>query len=398
MTILKKNYAFILLFIAPVLFFNCSGSDENNDAEIAVEPGHTIQGKVQGAEGKKVKLLVVEGGKEVFIDSCLIVDGSFELKTQTKELREYALVLENEFILLFLDEASKDVEVNGEFPGLSLNYTVSGAEYSEGIQEFMLFIKNDYDQEMALINEVNNTDRSDQKRIDYLMARLDSISARHREYAIENIMKDTTSPVSWILLNKLFPHSGMAGFDSSDIQYFHMVANGMEFKYPYSEYPGYIREQIAGIEAQYTSMSGGSSAEGSQAPEINLPDTNGKPIALSSLRGKVVLIDFWASWCMPCRQENPNVVKTYEKYKDQGFTVYSVSLDENKDAWLKAIKDDNLSWPNHVSDLKGWKSDAAAAYGVNAIPSTFLLNKEGVIVATNLRGGQLEQKLIEILK
>jgi thiol-disulfide isomerase/thioredoxin len=128
-----------------------------------------------------------------------------------------------------------------------------------------------------------------------------------------------------------------------------------------------------------------------------LNDTNGKAIALSSLQGKVVLVDFWASWCMPCRQENPNVVRMYEKYKDKGFTVYSVSLDESKDAWVKAIKDDNLSWPNHVSDLKGWQSSAAALYGVSSIPATFLLDKEGNIIAQNLRGAELEQKLQEIL-
>ncbi len=100
---------------------------------------------------------------------------------------------------------------------------------------------------------------------------------------------------------------------------------------------------------------------------------------------------------MPCRQENPNVVRMYDKYKDKGFTVYSVSLDESKDAWLKAIKDDNLSWPNHVSDLKGWQSSAAALYSVTSIPATFLLDREGNIIAKNLRGPELEQKLQQVL-
>jgi thiol-disulfide isomerase/thioredoxin len=136
-----------------------------------------------------------------------------------------------------------------------------------------------------------------------------------------------------------------------------------------------------------------------QKPEglaIGTPD--GKKIKLSSLKGKVVLLDFWASWCGPCRKENPNVVDVYNRYKDKGFTVYSVSLDNKKPNWLAAIEKDGLVWPNHVSDLKGWQSDAAALYGINSIPMTYLLDADGIIVASNLRGAELETKLKEILK
>ncbi len=136
---------------------------------------------------------------------------------------------------------------------------------------------------------------------------------------------------------------------------------------------------------------------GSPAPEISLSDTTGNPVALSSLRGKYVLIDFWASWCGPCRAENPNVVRMYNKFKDKGFAIYSVSLDQAKANWTKAIRNDNLTW-THVSDLKFWQSAAAQQYGVQAIPATFLLDKEGKIIAKNLRGEALEQKLEEVLK
>lgn len=136
---------------------------------------------------------------------------------------------------------------------------------------------------------------------------------------------------------------------------------------------------------------------GSQAPEITLSDTTGTPVALSSLRGKYVLVDFWASWCGPCRMENPNVVRMYNKFKDKGFAIYSVSLDQAKANWTKAIRNDNLTW-THVSDLKFWQSAAAQQYGVQAIPATFLLDKEGKIIAKNLRGDALEQKLEEVLK
>ncbi len=136
---------------------------------------------------------------------------------------------------------------------------------------------------------------------------------------------------------------------------------------------------------------------GEMAPDIKLADKDGKILPLSSLQGKVVLLDFWASWCGPCRVENPNVVKAYERYKDKGFTVFSVSLDQSKDKWLEAIAKDGLVWENHVSDLKGWGSAGAAQYQVRGIPATFLLDKTGKIIAKNLRGSALDKKLEELL-
>jgi peroxiredoxin len=138
---------------------------------------------------------------------------------------------------------------------------------------------------------------------------------------------------------------------------------------------------------------------GDKAPEIALKNPQGEVVKLSSLRGKMVLIDFWAAWCRPCRMENPNVVKLYNKYKNKqfkygdGFTVYSVSLDRNKTDWEKAIKQDGLIWDTHVSDLKFWSSQAARTYNINSIPATFLIDENGVILARNLRGGALERAL-----
>lgn len=136
---------------------------------------------------------------------------------------------------------------------------------------------------------------------------------------------------------------------------------------------------------------------GMAMPDVALNDPTGKERALSDLRGKVVLVDFWASWCGPCRRENPNVVRAWQAYKDKGFEVFSVSLDKDVSKWERAIAQDGLVWPNHVSDLKGWNSLATGLYGISSIPHAILIDKDGTVVATHLRGSQLEAELEQLL-
>jgi peroxiredoxin len=130
--------------------------------------------------------------------------------------------------------------------------------------------------------------------------------------------------------------------------------------------------------------------EGFMAPEITLQDVNGKMVSLSSLRGKYVMVDFWASWCSPCREEMPNVVSLYNEYKDKGFEIFGVSIDTNKDKWVKAILDDRITWMQ-VSEMKGWNSKAIHDYEVSGIPAVFIIDPQGMIIAKNIHGDELKQ-------
>jgi len=233
----------------------------------------------------------------------------------------------------------------------------------------------DWNKQVATATEKKDTKRIEQIEQDYTVAQNDMVSK------IKAMLPDMgASLVSLFALNFIDINTD---FDTYD-----QVAQRFQKEKPDSPNAKALIGRVARIKGVMV---------GSEAPEIALSDTTGATVPLSSLRGKYVLIDFWASWCGPCRSENPNVVRMYDKYKDKGFAIYSVSLDKDKESWLRAIRNDRLTW-THVSDLKYWQSEAAQKYGVQGIPATFLLDKDGKIIAKNLRGPALEQKLEEILK
>ncbi len=215
----------------------------------------------------------------------------------------------------------------------------------------------------------------DQKISDYTL----TIENEKKEYYKKQIEANLNSLTSLILINNLtvdeYPET------------FKLLVEGVNDYYAINPYAKKFIDD-------YNSIS--NTAIGAEAPEINLPDEDGKYIKLSSLRGNYVLVDFWASWCKPCRMESPYIVTSYDTYHKKGFEIYSVSLDQTAESWSAAIIADDLDKWTHVSDLKYWNCEAAGPYGVSSIPANFLLDKDGKIIAKDLRGEELEAKLKEI--
>ncbi len=225
---------------------------------------------------------------------------------------------------------------------------------------------------------------------------LNEINTYTKKYIDDNL----TSLVSLVALYQQVAPSVYVLNPTKDMKYFEKVDSSMFGLYPDYEPVISLHEQVKELAAKMKGETSGgpASASGTEAPEISLPTPAGDTIKLSSTRGSVVLLDFWASWCTPCRKENPNLLNVYNIYHKRGFQIYQVSLDKTKDAWMKGIQDDHLEKWIHVSDVQYWNSVVVPLYKIESIPCNYLLDKGGRIIASNLRGPQLQIKLAEIFK
>lgn len=339
----------------------------------------TIKGSIAGVDTGKVYLQKIVDGKPVSVDSTDINGGKFTLtgKMDMPDIRILRLNAKDYFAQFFLENANITIAAKKD----SLRATkVTGSPSQDIFQIYInemqklskevMGIQQRYQTAMAS----GNTADADKAKIDY-QAMMDN-----NQVFTKNFIKEHSNSVvaAYIARYQLAEQASDAELDS--------LVNKFPAEIAESEYVKDLKKIVE--ERQKTAI-------GAVAPDFTMNDQDGKPIELSSLRGKVVLVDFWASWCAPCRQENPNVVKVYNEFHPKGFEILGVSLDRSKDDWEKAIKDDKLTWM-HVSDLQYWQNAAARLYGVNSIPMNFLLDKDGKIIAKSLRGVDLEAKLKEI--
>jgi len=337
-----KNFNLLVLFATLLLLSSCA-SEPNYS-------GFTINGTLSNPQaGTKIYLDNLKGNQINVLDTATVnADGTFQLQAELKENSIGRIRYGRANVMLLLENGA--------------NYDFS-ADFRN---------PNDY--------EING--HPDSKTWNTLVKGLRTRTVGPEQ--IKTFVDTVKNPLlGYLAINQIKAEDNKATYEK-------FVAR-MDKEIPNSSFTKDIKTKLKSAASLANVSIGG------VAPDIVLQNPDGKEMKLSDLKGKVVLLDFWASWCKPCRRENPNVVIAYNKYNKKGFEVASISLDNNRDKWKEAIVNDNLKWDFHTSDLKGWKSAAAAQYGVRSIPQTFLLDQEGKIIAKNLRGAALEKKLAEVL-
>lgn len=364
------------LILMALIFAACQNGGTQSDG---------VTGQLENANSETVVLNQVKNNSSNVLDSAQLDEsGAFAFSEKPGSLDFYTLVIEDQQIVLLTD-STEDIHITGDAQNLLDTYDVSGSEHSKILRDYYAGTK-EYRHELDSIQQAFQAvaQSADNQQKQELIAAFEKTRADLQEYQIDFLEKNSHSPAAISILGELKPEE--------NLEIFKKVQSGISDVFADHLYFSMLSNQIA--EAEKKAAATANLQPGNPAPEIELPNPEGKVVPLSSLRGKVVLIDFWASWCKPCRRENPNVVKMYNEYADQGFEIYGVSLDKDKDKWVQAIQQDGLTWPQ-VSDLEFWNSAAAKLYSVSSIPHTVLIDREGKIIASGLRGQPLEQKVKE---
>lgn len=353
----------------------------------------TVNGSVTGFKETVEKVYVNYRGNDGWkTDSAAVTDGKYTLSF---ELAEPASIMvrarfqktetprapkRSDMAQLFLEPGTVALTHVDSFSNVKSNGSKAQAAF-EALNEKL---KPTNDAMSALNDEYRALmAKKDEAGIAKLEEKADAIQAQQKDIYKAEFNANPKSPLALYLLDRV------AGYD----------INADEVEPLFAKLPEATKQLPSAKTMAEKITTAKLTGIGRIAPEFTQNDTLGNPVALSSFRGKYLLIDFWASWCGPCRKENPNVVKAFQKYKDKGFTILGVSLDQPnaKEKWMKAIHDDNLTW-THVSDLQFWKNAVAVQYGVQAIPQNYLLDPSGKIVGKNLRGEDLDKKLAELIK
>ena len=350
-------------------------------AACSSKPHYVVKGKIDGSDSITFYLQKREAGKTITIDSAVSKKGIFILKGGAIDYPQLIqLVAGNTRKVTKFYLENSEITIKGSIDSL-YKATVTGSKTQDEYQAFIDSNKPLSDKYSKIVIEYQGASRAgDAPKIAKLEKQADSIQTEMINNQKNFVRNNPASYVSPSLLGNL-----SLDMEAEEIE---SMINAMDTSIAALPQMKSLKERVAVMK---------SVAVGQKAPDFTMNDVDGKPVTLSSKFGsKLLLIDFWAAWCNPCRQENPNVVKVYNEFHKKGFDVFGVSLDQTKEAWVKAIADDKLTW-THVSDLQYWSNAAAKIYAVNSIPANFLLDETGKIIGKNLRGEDLYKKVNEVL-